>query len=82
MTESRELRAEAASDPFRGFQTLMPYRVRDILMVSSLYDSYTLQEEGRLLPVLQEQRFRAVLNQGTDETIDLGHLSPQSRVRT
>jgi CheY-like chemotaxis protein len=39
---------EAASDPFRGFQTLLPHRVRDILMVSSLYDSYTLQEEGRL----------------------------------
>jgi CheY-like chemotaxis protein len=48
MTDTREMQAEAASDPFRGFQTLMPYRVRDILMVSSLYDSYTLQEEGRL----------------------------------
>src|SRR5215510_12235683 len=33
---------------FQGFQTLMPYRVQDILLVSSLYDSFTLQEDGRL----------------------------------
>ena len=26
----------------------MPYRVQDILLVSSLYDSFTLQEDGRL----------------------------------
>ena len=34
--------------PFRGFQDLMPFRVQDILLVSSLYDSFTLQEDGRL----------------------------------
>src|SRR5262245_39828112 len=33
---------------FQGFQDLMPYRVQDILLVSSLYDSFTLQEDGRL----------------------------------
>jgi CheY-like chemotaxis protein len=37
-----------ASSPFQGFQDLMPYRVQDILLVSSLYDSFTLQEDGRL----------------------------------
>ena len=44
------VRAEApdASNPFQGFQNLMPYRVQDILLVSSLYDSFTLQEDGRL----------------------------------
>jgi CheY-like chemotaxis protein len=31
-----------------GFQNLMPWRVQDILLVSSLYDSFTLQEDGRL----------------------------------
>jgi CheY-like chemotaxis protein len=35
-------------DSFQGFQDLMPYRVQDILLVSSLYDSFTLQEDGRL----------------------------------
>lgn len=34
--------------PFQGFQELMPFRVHDILLVSSLYDSFTLQEDGRL----------------------------------
>jgi len=37
-----------ASNPFQAFQNLMPYRVQDILLVSSLYDSFTLQEDGRL----------------------------------
>ncbi len=34
--------------PLPGFQNLMPWRVQDILLVSSLYDSFTLQEDGRL----------------------------------
>ena len=37
-----------ASNPFQAFQNLMPFRVQDILLVSSLYDSFTLQEDGRL----------------------------------
>jgi len=32
----------------QGFQDLMPWRVQDILLVSSLYDAFTLQEDGRL----------------------------------
>jgi CheY-like chemotaxis protein len=35
-------------NPFLAFQRLMPFRVQDILLVSSLYDSFTLQEDGRL----------------------------------
>lgn len=34
--------------PFQALQELMPFRVHDILLVSSLYDSFTLQEDGRL----------------------------------
>ena len=34
--------------PSELFQDLMPYRVQDILLVSSLYDAFTLQEDGRL----------------------------------
>jgi CheY-like chemotaxis protein len=33
---------------FQAFQSLMPFRVQDILLVSSLYDAFTLQEDGRL----------------------------------
>lgn len=32
--------------------TLMPHRVRNILLVSSLYDFYTFEEDGRLTEVL------------------------------
>ncbi len=39
---------DGAGNPYEAFQNLMPYRVQDILLVSSLYDSFTLQEDGRL----------------------------------
>ena len=39
---------EAGDSRGSGFQDLMPWRVQDILLVSSLYDSFTLQEDGRL----------------------------------
>jgi len=48
MTDSGPRMADDISSPFEAFQTLMPYRVQDILLVSSLYDSFTLQEDGRL----------------------------------
>jgi CheY-like chemotaxis protein len=41
-------RPPGAGSPLQAFQSLMPYRVQDILLVSSLYDSFTLQEDGRL----------------------------------
>jgi CheY-like chemotaxis protein len=34
--------------PFQGFQDLMRQRVQDILLVSSLYDSFILSEDGKL----------------------------------
>src|SRR5215468_779108 len=37
---------------FEGFESLMPFRVRDILLVSSLYDSFILKEDGRLNELL------------------------------
>ena len=33
---------------FQRFQDLMSYRVHDILLVSSIYDSFILEEDGRL----------------------------------
>jgi len=33
---------------FEGFENLMPFRVQDILLVSSLYDSFILREDGRV----------------------------------
>ncbi|HET9327471.1 MAG TPA: PEP/pyruvate-binding domain-containing protein [Candidatus Eisenbacteria bacterium] len=47
-TTQREIFGLDRAGLFQGFQDLMPYRVQDILLVSSLYDSFTLQEDGRL----------------------------------
>jgi len=38
-----------------GFQKLMPFRIRDILLVSSLYDLYLFEEDGRLYELLREE---------------------------
>src|SRR6202167_6676389 len=46
---------ESAHDSERlleGFEDLMPFRVNDILLVSSLYDSFILREDGRLNELL------------------------------
>ena len=39
-------------DAFEGFDRLMPFRVQDILLVSNLYDSFILREDGRLNELL------------------------------
>ena len=47
--------ADPIVDPerlFEGFENLMPFRVQDILLVSSLYDSFILREDGRLNELL------------------------------
>jgi CheY-like chemotaxis protein len=41
-----------AEDAFEGFERLMPFRVQDILLVSNLYDSFILREDGRLNELL------------------------------
>jgi len=37
---------------FEGFDNLMPFRVQEIMLVSSLYDSFILREDGRLNELL------------------------------
>lgn len=37
---------------FERFENLMPWRVQDILLVSSVYDSFILREDGRLNELL------------------------------
>jgi CheY-like chemotaxis protein len=37
---------------FEGFENLMPFRVEDILIVSSIYDSFILREDGQLNELL------------------------------
>jgi len=40
---------------FQVFQNLMRYRIRNILLVSSLYDLYLFEEDGRLYELLREE---------------------------
>ncbi len=39
-------------DPVEGFERLMPFRVQDVLLVTNLYDSFILREDGRLNELL------------------------------
>ena len=46
-----------------GFENLMPFRVQEILLVSSLYDSFILREDGRLSELLLGESFELNLQQ-------------------
>jgi CheY-like chemotaxis protein len=39
----------------QSFQKLMPHKIRDILLVSSLYDNYLFEEDGRLYDLIREE---------------------------
>jgi hypothetical protein len=57
---------------FGGFHKLMPYRVQHVLLVSSLYESFILEEDGLLTELI------------TSEYLDmnLSHAPRVSRVST
>lgn len=40
---------------FQGFQNLMRMRIRDVLLVSSLYDLFVFEEDGRLYELLRSK---------------------------
>ena len=67
--ESPTLRPES---PWGGFHDLMQYRVQDILLVSSLYDSFILAEDGQL----NERILARVLE------LNLRHVPGVTRVST
>src|SRR5947207_14583775 len=41
-----------AEERFEGFENLMPFKVHNMLLVSCLYDSFILREDGRLNELL------------------------------
>ncbi len=57
---------------FQGFYDLMPHSIREILLVSSLYDSFILEEDGQL----GENLFSAYFN------LNLGYAPRITRVST
>src|SRR5579864_8851341 len=46
-----------------GFDNLMPFKVQNILLVSSLYDSFILLEDGRLNELLIDESLELNLQQ-------------------
>src|SRR5271167_3437422 len=48
---------------FDAFENLMPFRVNDILLVASLYDSFILREDGRLNELLIGESLELDLHQ-------------------
>src|SRR3954467_6320530 len=61
-----------AENLFEGFENLMPFRVQDVLLVSSLYDSFILREDGRLNELLM----------GESIELDLKHVPGIRHVST
>ncbi|MFQ5675459.1 MAG: PEP/pyruvate-binding domain-containing protein, partial [bacterium] len=55
---------------FHGFHKLMPYRIHDILLVSSLYDLYLFEEDGRLYELIRQEY----------QGLNLSHAPELSRV--
>ena len=64
--------------PSELFQDLMPYRVQDILLVSSLYDAFTLQEDGRL----NELVMREFVDLDTHHTPHITHVASGAECRS
>ena len=74
-----------AEERFEGFENLMPFRVQDILLVSSLYDSFILREDGRLNELLIDESLELSLRQipgithvaSCAEALDLAKSNPR-----
>ncbi|HXX01665.1 MAG TPA: PEP/pyruvate-binding domain-containing protein, partial [Candidatus Acidoferrales bacterium] len=74
-----------AEERFEGFENLMPFKVHNILLVSSLYDSFILREDGRLNELLIDESLELSLQQipgithvsSCAEAVDLAKSNPQ-----
>jgi CheY-like chemotaxis protein len=74
-----------AEERFEGFENLMPFKVHNILLVSSLYDSFILREDGRLNELLIDESLELNLQHipgithvsSCAEALDLASSNPQ-----
>jgi CheY-like chemotaxis protein len=64
-----------------GFENLMPFRVQNILLVSSLYDSFILREDGRLSELLLGESLELNLQQIPGITHVTGAAEALERIR-
>jgi hypothetical protein len=74
-----------AEERFEGFENLMPFKVQNILLVSSLYDSFILREDGRLNELLIDESLELNLRQipgiahvsSCAEAVEMARTQPQ-----
>jgi CheY-like chemotaxis protein len=74
-----------AEERFEAFENLMPFRVQNIVLVSSLYDSFILREDGRLNELLIDESLELNLRQipsithvsSCAEAVELAKSNPQ-----
>src|SRR6202047_5637995 len=74
-----------AEERFEGFENLMPFKVHNILLVSSLYVSFILREDGRLNELLIDESLELNLRQipgithvsSCAEALELASSNPQ-----
>jgi CheY-like chemotaxis protein len=56
MNKTNQLKIEDIhGNRIKTFQKLMRYKIRDILLVSSLYDNYLFEEDGRLYELIRQE---------------------------
>ena len=56
------------SNRIKRFQKLMRYKIREILLVSSFYDFYLFEEDGRLYELIRQEYQNLNLSQAPEIT--------------
>ncbi len=51
----KELLEQSKEEKFQDFHNLMSYRIHDIILVSSMYDFYLFEEDGRLYELIRKE---------------------------
>ncbi|HZW38474.1 MAG TPA: PEP/pyruvate-binding domain-containing protein [Ignavibacteriaceae bacterium] len=59
---------ESLSNRIENFQDLMKYKIHEVLLVSSLYDYYLFEEDGRLYELIREEYQALNLSQAPEIT--------------
>ncbi len=55
ITFDKKLIEESKEQKFKDFHNLMSFRIHDIILVSSMYDFYLLEEDGRLYELIRKE---------------------------
>ncbi len=52
---NKQILQESKEEKFQDFHNLMPFRIRDIIVISSMYDYYLFEEDGRLYELIRNE---------------------------